>query len=70
MIRKTAIIIGASSDIGKEIAMELAEEGYNLALTYNKNVCEIKTKKDVKIQYYKLNLLNTQEIENTYYLCI
>ena len=35
MIRKTAIIIGASSEIGFETAKKLAKQGFNLALTYN-----------------------------------
>lgn len=41
MIRKTAIIFGASGDIGKEIALEFAKNNYNLGLTYfNTNIDE------------------------------
>lgn len=41
MIRKTAVIFGASGDIGKEIAIEFAKNNYNLGLTYfNTNIDE------------------------------
>lgn len=62
MIRKTAIIIGASSEIGQATALKLANKGYNLALTYNKNKFEIKPKKEVEIKYYQLDATNKSEI--------
>lgn len=34
---KTALIVGASSDIGKAIAISLASEGFNIAAHYYKN---------------------------------
>lgn len=34
MIRKCAVILGASGDIGKAVAEEFAKNGYNLGLTY------------------------------------
>ena len=36
-MRKTALIIGASGDIGSEIAIQLGKEGYQLLLHYNRN---------------------------------
>ncbi len=63
MIRKTAVIIGASSDIGQKTALLFAENGYNLALTYNNTKFGVKPKKDVKIKYYKLNLTDKGKVE-------
>ena len=37
MLRKTAIITGGFGDIGKNIAETFAQNGYNIALTYNKS---------------------------------
>ena len=62
MIRKTAIIIGASSEIGLETAKALAKKGYNLALTYNTTEIDMSGFKDVEAKTYKLNL-NTLEDE-------
>ena len=62
MIRKTAIIIGASSEIGLETAKQLAKNGYNLALTYNSTEIDPSDFKDVDVKTYKLNL-NTLEDE-------
>ena len=62
MIRKTAIIIGASSDIGFETAKKFAENGYDLALTYNSH--EIDTSKlNGKSKAYKLNVKDSAEIK-------
>ncbi len=61
MIKKTAIIIGGSSDIGQEIAKEYAQNGYDLAVTFNKTNTEI-----AEAKKYKLNLCNSNEIENVF----
>ena len=37
MDKKIALVTGASRGIGKEIALALAHEGYNIAFTYNNN---------------------------------
>ncbi len=39
-MKKTALILGASSDIGKEIAKKLSKDGFSLALSYNTNKIE------------------------------
>lgn len=57
-MKNTAIIIGASGQIGEEIAQNLAKKGYNLALTYNENKID-NTKfisEDVDVKTYHLNL--------------
>ena len=54
-MKKTALIIGASSDIGKEIAKKLSKDGFSLALTYNTNKIDENEFKDSKI--YKLDIL-------------
>jgi len=40
MVRKTAIIFGASGDIGRAVAEKFAQNGYNLGLTYFNNDIE------------------------------
>ena len=69
-MKKTAIITGCAKGIGKEIALDLAREGYDIIATYNTSINEIKLLEKkvksigVKIDSYKLNLLNEDEINN------
>lgn len=65
MIRKTAIIIGASSDIGLATAKKFAKQGYNLALTYNSNKVNFDEEitEDVETKSYCLNLLEKDGVE-------
>jgi len=62
MIKKTAIIVGASSDIGKEIAKSFAAKGYCLALTYNTTDLDF----DFEFKKYKLDITSSSEISNTF----
>ncbi len=71
MTKKTAIIVGGSSEIGLATAKKLAKQGYDLALTYNTNKIDIKKEfaqeieqnKTLKIKLYQLNLAVNGEIE-------
>ncbi len=63
MIRKTAIIIGASSEIGLETAKQFAKNGYNLALTYNTNKMDLSEFENVEAKTYKLDLSLNGEVE-------
>ncbi len=64
-MKKTAIIIGASGEIGFATAKKLQQDGFNLALTFNKNkIEEINKTKDSKIKSYHLNLLEKDSIKN------
>ncbi len=54
-MKKTALIIGASSDIGKEITKKLSKDGFSLALTYNTNKIDESEFSGSKI--YKLDTL-------------
>lgn len=63
MIRKTAIIIGASSEIGLETAKLFAKNGYNLALTYNTNKIDTSEFENVEVKTYQLNLNVDGEVE-------
>ncbi|MBR6778603.1 MAG: glucose 1-dehydrogenase [Clostridia bacterium] len=66
---KTAIITGASGDIGIQIAQTLAKNGYNLAVLYNTNEDPIialkKEFKNVQILDLKCDLCNEKQVEDT-----
>lgn len=69
MIRKTAIIVGASSDIGLAIAKKMASEGYNLALTHNTNKIDFEkeiSNDKIDIKTYKLDLCEKKSAENVF----
>lgn len=52
MSNKTALITGSSKRIGKDIAVYLASEGYDIAIHYNSSFDEaLKTSKDIKEAY-------------------
>jgi len=67
-VKKTAIITGCAKGIGREIALELARDGYNIIGTCNTSLNEMYTLKSkvegigVKFYFYKVNLLNEDEI--------
>lgn len=62
-ITKTAVIIGASSDIGFEITKTFAAKGYSLALTYNTNRRDFEKAIDAPMKVYHLNLLTDDIIK-------
>lgn len=66
MIRKTAIIIGGSSDIGLVIAQQMARDGYNLAITYNTHEINEELFKNygVDVKTYKLDLTDSNQIKD------
>lgn len=66
MIRKTAIIIGGSSDIGLVIAQQMARDRYNLALTYNTHEINEELFKNygVDVKTYKLDLTDSNQIKD------
>ena len=69
-MKKTAIIIGGSGEIGLSAAKKLAKEGYSIALTYNTNKVdfekEISLKKDAELKTYHLNLTESGKIEDVF----
>ena len=70
MIRKTVIITGASGDIGGACALELAKNGYNVALTYNTSSTKTLAKKieklGVECKEYKLDVKDEKEVQNVF----
>ena len=69
-MRKTAIVTGCSRGIGREIALELARDGYDIIGTYNTNKKDIESLSDkinsigVKFSYYKLDLTDDDSINS------
>lgn len=69
-MKKNAIVTGCAKGIGKEIALELARDGYNIIGTYNTSIEEVKKLQErieaigVRFFSYKLNLLNENEIND------
>ena len=67
---KYIIITGCSKGIGKSIALEFANNGYNIIGTYNASLIDIKKLKKevekigVKFDYYNLDLLDDNSIIN------
>lgn len=66
MLRKTAIITGASGGIGSATAIEFAKLGYNVALTYNKHSTKALEKElrnyDIEVRLFKLDQTHEEEI--------
>ena len=67
-MKKTAIVTGCAKGIGKEIALELARDGYNIIGTCNTSLhemFELKNKIEaigVRFYSYKVNFLNEEEV--------
>ncbi len=69
-MKKTALITGASGDIGSSIATEFAKNGYNLLLHYNrdKNSCEklrekLENEYKIAVTLFQANFENESEVE-------
>ncbi len=72
---KTLVVSGATKGIGKAIAYKFAQNGVNIAFTYNSNEDEAaKIAKDlestykVKARYYPLNILEPETYKDLYKL--
>jgi 7-alpha-hydroxysteroid dehydrogenase len=67
---KTLVITGATKGIGQAIAEKFAQNGVNIAFTYNSNaevaavlVKELEAKYGIKARAYPLNILETDEFK-------
>ena len=71
-MKKVAVVTGCAKGIGKEIALDLAREGYSIIGTYNTSFNKIQDLEKkiesigVGVEFYKLDLLNEEEIKNFY----
>lgn len=72
---KTVVISGGTRGIGKAVVYEFAEQGANVAFTYNsneeesKNIAEdIEDKFGVKARYYKLDILQPETYKDVFKL--
>lgn len=67
-MKKSALITGAARRIGREIALKLAKNGYDIAIHYNKSETEAESLKNdlkklkVKSNIYQCNLNNEKEV--------
>lgn len=65
-MKKIAVVTGSAKGIGKEIALELARDGYDIIGTYNTSNIEDLQKRieniGVKFYSYELDLLDEEEI--------
>lgn len=66
---KVVLVTGGTTGIGKEIAIELAKAGYNVAINYRTEIEEMTELKkeiesyNVKCTYYKADVSNFEETE-------
>ncbi len=65
---KTLVISGATRGIGKAILYKFAQNGVNIAFTYNKNeveankiIADVETKYKIKARTYPLNVLEPEQ---------
>ena len=69
-MKKIAIVTGCAKGIGKEIALELARNCYDIIGTYNESEKEIKKLKEkieslgARFTYYQMNLLFDDDIDS------
>ena len=70
---KTLLISGGTRGIGKAIVYAFAEQGVNVAFTYNSKdevaneiVADVESKYGVKARAYKLNILEPEEYKEVY----
>ncbi|KIM10748.1 MAG: 7-alpha-hydroxysteroid dehydrogenase [Sulfuricurvum sp. PC08-66] len=75
MSNKVLVISGGTRGIGKAIAYEYAQNGINVALTYNsneeeaKNICaDLESRYGIKARAYKLNILEPEEYKEVFTL--
>lgn len=70
---KTLLISGGTRGIGKAIVYTFAEQGVNVAFTYNSNdavaneiIADVESKYGIKARAYKLNILEPEEYKEVY----
>ena len=61
MKNKNIVIFGSSGDVGLSLAKNYLSQGYNLILTYNKNLKILKNTlnliKIIKVNYFSQNVI-------------
>ena len=70
---KTLVISGATKGIGKAIIYKFAQNGVNIAFTYNSNeeaakeiAEDLENKYGVKVRYYPLNILEPEQYKDLF----
>ncbi|KAB8079725.1 hypothetical protein BDV29DRAFT_164247 [Aspergillus leporis] len=73
---KTAVVTGAASGIGLNVAHALAEAGANVAIWYNKNTkaiteaANLEAKYGVKCRAYQINTRESKRVEELLGVCV
>ncbi|MDD2376248.1 MAG: 3-oxoacyl-ACP reductase FabG [Clostridia bacterium] len=63
-MNKTVLITGAAKGIGKQIAIDFKNAGYNVCITYNKSENEAKEmKENLDIDIYQLDITKKHDID-------
>lgn len=65
MLAKTALVIGATGDIGKVIAQSLSNAGYNLLLCGNKGEFETKKLK-TETSFLRFDIRNPEQVKSAF----
>lgn len=75
-MKKTALVTGGSRGIGRQICLDLAREGYNVIINYNKSedkVKEIKEKlnaESINCEIFKADVSKSEEVKRMFEFCI
>lgn len=75
-LKKTALVTGGSRGIGRQICLDLAREGYNLIINYNKSedkAKEIKEKlnaESINCEIFKADVSKSEEVKRMFEFCI
>lgn len=75
-MKKTAIVTGGSRGIGRQISMDLAREGYNVVINYNRSaekaeeIKEELKKEGIDCVIYKADVSKGNEVKEMFEFCI
>ena len=75
-MKKTALVTGGSRGIGRQICLDLAREGYNVIINYNKSEDRAKKIKEklnaesINCEIFKADVSKSEEVKRMFEFCI